>query len=417
MGEPDAQAKNVQAKNRADDSEGHHVIGSFQARARQFATVLLKEDLTPGRAAAAVFLGLFIGIVPIYGFQLLAAVGVALLFKLNKPLTVAGTFINNALLRPLIIVSAVELGYLLRSGSFRPFHLSALTGAHMKEEILAFVIGSVALGVLVGGTGAAITAVVIQVKTPANPGLRSRIRFVKQMFAQCDWADRSFVRWKLRLDRIFGLLAGSLAAEDLGSGTVVDLGCGYGMALGLAAFGGSSRRLVGCDLDAHRIAVARQALSTLHAELSVADVRGVELPPAGLILILDVLQYLDAEEQLSLLQRCCAALVPNGLLIFRVHDRERGLWSVITLAFDRLVFACGRAGVQPVTLPAARYESVLVSAGMQVEERRFRNRLPLAHILFIARKPMTGRITEDAAEAAAEFAAEVTAGVTPEVVA
>ena len=297
MGEPEVRAKNVQARNHAGDGEGDGVIRTFQARARQFATALLKEDLTPGRAAAAVFLGLFIGIVPIYGFQLLAAVGVALLFKLNKPLTVASTFINNALLRPLIIVSAVELGYLLRGGSFRPFHLSALKGAHVKEEILAFVIGSVVLGVLVGGAGAAITAVVVQVKAPANPGLtdaglRDRIRFVRQMFARCAWADRGFVRWKLRLDRIFGLLAGLLANEDLGSGTVVDLGCGYGMALSFAAFGGASRRLVGCDLDAHRIAVARQALSTLHAELSVADVRSLDLPPAGLILILDVLQYL-----------------------------------------------------------------------------------------------------------------------------
>jgi uncharacterized protein (DUF2062 family)/trans-aconitate methyltransferase len=405
MGEPDVPAKNVQAKNHADDGEGRRVIGSFQARARQFATALLKEDLTPGRAAAAVFLGLFIGIVPIYGFQLLAAVGVALLFKLNKPLTVASTFINNALLRPLIIVSAVELGYLLRSGSFRPFRLSALTGAHVREEILAFVLGSVVLGVLVGGAGAAITAVVVRVKAPANPDLRDRIRFVKQMFAQCAWADRGFVRWKLRLDRIFGLLAGLLAAEDLESGTVVDLGCGYGMALSFAAFGGDGRRLVGCDLDSHRIAVARQALSTLHPELSVADVRSLDLPPAGLILILDVLQYLGGDEQLSLLQRCCAALAPAGILVFRVHDRERGLWSTITMAFDRLVFACERVGVQPVTLPAAQYQSVLENAGMQVEWRRFRNRLPLAHILFIARKPSAGRTLEDAAEATAEVTA------------
>lgn len=410
MGEPDVQAENLRAKDHADDGEGHNVVGSFQARARQFATALLKEDLTPGRAAAAVFLGLFIGIVPIYGFQLLAAVGVALLFKLNKPLTVASTFINNALLRPLIIVSAVELGYLLRGGSFRPFHLSALTGAHMKEEILAFVMGSVVLGVLVGGAGAAITAVVLRIRTRANPDLANsdlpeHIRFVRQMFVRSPWADRGFVRWKLRLDRIFGLLA----AEDLGSGTVVDLGCGYGMALSFAAFGDPSRRLVGCDLDAHRIAVARQALSALHADLSVADVRGLDLPPAGLILILDVLQYLGADEQLNLLKRCCAALAPAGILIFRVHDHERGMWSVITMAFDRLVFAARRVGVQPVTLPAARYRSVLEGAGMRVEERRFRNRLPLAHILFIAKKPLAGGAAEDATGTAAEVTAEVTA--------
>jgi uncharacterized protein (DUF2062 family)/SAM-dependent methyltransferase len=431
------------------------VIRKYQTRARQYVSALLKEDLTPGRAAAAAFLGLFIGIVPIYGFQTLAAVGVALLFRLNKPLTLAGTFINNPLLQPVIVVSSVELGYFLRGGSFRPFHLSALAGPHMKEELLAWGMGSVVLGVLVGGAGAALTAVVVRHKSVANrefsssglsdsglpdsglpdSRLRERTVFVNRMFAQCDRADRGFVRWKLRLDRIFELLAGLLATEDLRSGelgsgelgsrelgsaelgsgeqgsqdpesrTVVDLGCGYGMALSFAAFGDSSRRLVGCDLDAHRIAAARQAFSGLNSELSVADVRCFNLPPAGLILILDVLQYLPAEEQLGLLKRCCSALVPRGMLIFRVHDRQRGLRSKITMAFDRLIFACGRASRRPLVLPASEYHSALENSGMQVEERRFRNRLPLAHILFIARKPaqcVMREITGEAAEAVAE---------------
>jgi uncharacterized protein (DUF2062 family)/SAM-dependent methyltransferase len=354
---------------------------------RQFATVLLTESLDPGRAAAAVFLGIFIGIAPIYGFQLLVAVGLAFLFKLNKPLTVASTFVNNPLLQPVIVVCSVEIGYFLRGGSFRPFRLSAVTGPHMKEELLAWVMGSIVLGVLVGGVGAAIAAVVVGLNAHVDPELRDRTRFVKQMFAPCAWADRGFVRWKLRLDRIFTFLAALLATEDLGSGTVVDLGCGYGMALSFAAFGDNGRRLVGCDLDEHRIAVARKALGKLDADLSVADVRGLDLPPAGLILILDVLQYLRRDEQLALLKRCASALLPRGILIFRVHDRERGPWSAITLGFDRLLFARG-GGARPLTLPAAEYHSLLENAGLQVEERRFRNRLPLAHILFVAKKPL-----------------------------
>src|SRR4029077_12480861 len=165
---------------------------------------------------------------------------------------------------------SVEIGYFLRGGAFRPFHISAPAGEHLKRELFAFAFGCVVLGVLVGGAGAAITAVVVQARAAgnralSNTGLRERVRFVQGMFAGCGWADRGFVRWKLRLDKIFGLLA----AEDLGSGTVVDLGCGYGIALSFAAFGDSSRRLVGCDLDGHRIAVARKALSALNADLSV----------------------------------------------------------------------------------------------------------------------------------------------------
>jgi uncharacterized protein (DUF2062 family)/trans-aconitate methyltransferase len=373
------------------------VIRGFQTRAREFATVLLKEDLTPGKAAAAVFVGIFIGVVPIYGFQLLTAAGLAFLFRLNKPLTLASTFINNPLLQPVIVASSVEVGYFLRSGAFRPFHLSALTGAHMKEELLAWFMGSVVVGVVLGGAGAAITVLVVRAKAPGDVALRVRVLFVNRMFAGCARADRGFVRWKLRLDRIFGLLAELLAVEDQVSGTVVDLGCGCGIALSFAAFGDSRRRLVGCDLDEHRIAVGRQALCSLNADLCVADVRIFDLPPAGLILILDVLQYLSADEQLGLLKRCCAALEPRGKLVFRVHDRERGLWSTITMAFDRLIFACGRAGTRPLMLPAIEYRRVLEDAGMQVEQRRFRNRLPLAHILFIAKKPIAEGAREGAA--------------------
>ena len=372
------------------------MIRTFQTRVREFATVLLKENLTPGKAAAAVFVGIFIGVAPIYGFQLLTAVGLAFLFRLNKPLTLASTFINNPLLQPVIVASSVEVGYFLRSGAFRPFHPSALTGAHMKEGLLAWFMGSVVVGVVVGGVGAAITAVVVRAKAPGDAALRVRVLFVNRMFAGCARGDRAFVRWKLRLDRIFGLLA-ELLAEDQGSETAVDLGCGYGIALSFAAFGDSSRRLVGCDLDEHRIAAGRQALSSLNVDLHVGDVRTFDLPAGGLILILDVLQYLPADEQLGLLKRCCAALKPRGKLVFRVHDRERGLWSTITMAFDRLIFACGRAGTRPLILPAVEYRRVLEDAGMQVEERRFRNRLPLAHILFIAKKPMT----EGAAEGTA----------------
>jgi uncharacterized protein (DUF2062 family)/trans-aconitate methyltransferase len=346
--------------------------------------LLLKERLDPSHAAAAVFIGIFIGIVPIYGFQTLAAIGLALLFRLNKPLTVAATFINNPLLLPVIVFSSVELGCLLWTGSFRPLNLADLTamrGHINKEQFLTWVIGSFALAMLVGAVGAVITAIVVRVYR-APSALRHRVQFVNAMFGQSALADRQFVRWKLRLDRIFELLA----AENLGSGTVVDLGCGYGMALAFAAFGDNHRRLIGCDLDEHRIAVASKALAPLNAEVTVADVRHFELPPAGLILIMDVLQCLSAAEQSALLKRCCSALAPDGILIFRVHDRERGVRTAITMAFERLIFACRHHDLRPEILSIADYRRVLESAGMQLEERRFKNRLPLAHVLIVARK-------------------------------
>jgi uncharacterized protein (DUF2062 family) len=155
------------------------VIQRFKLHAEKFVTLLLKEGLDPCRAAAAVFLGIFIGILPFYGFHTLAAVGVALLFRLNKPLTVACTFISNPLLQPLIVFSSVELGCLLYRGSFQPLSLSALAamrGHINKEQFLIWVMGSVALGILLGGAGAAVTALVVQYhrKTCVKSALKER---------------------------------------------------------------------------------------------------------------------------------------------------------------------------------------------------------------------------------------------------
>lgn len=358
------------------------MIERSKALLKKFATTLLTERLAPGPAAAAVFWGVFIGVVPIYGLQTLAALGLAIAFRLNKPLILAASFINNPFFLPLLIGGSLEAGSFLRTGKWQSWQLSAFTVAQLKGEVLSWFLGSVVVGVVVGAICAVLTAAVVYWTSPLQRGLRERLRFVNRTFAGCASFDRGFVRWKMRLDRIFSILA----AEELGTGTVVDLGCGYGMALCFTAFNQPRRRLAGCDLNAHRIAVARQALGAMNAETVVRDVRAFELPPSGLILILDVLQYLSAEEQLALLKRCCLALEPGGRLIFRVHDRERGLWSFFVLAFDQLLFRAEHVGRRPLMLSAKQYRDALIEAGMQVEMRRFRNLLPFAHILFLARR-------------------------------
>jgi uncharacterized protein (DUF2062 family) len=160
--------------------ERHSVIRRLEARARKFVTTLLKEGLDPGRAAAAVSLGIFIGILPIYGLHAITAVGVALLFRLNKPLTVAGTVVSNPLLQPFIIYSSVELGCLLYRGSFQRLTLSELAVAptHLtKEQFYIWIIGSVALAILLGCVGGVVTGVAVHLhgKASANSELRERV--------------------------------------------------------------------------------------------------------------------------------------------------------------------------------------------------------------------------------------------------
>jgi len=58
------------------------------------------------------------------------------------------------------------------------------------------------------------------------------------------------------------------------------------------------------------------------------------------------------------------------------------------MAFDRLIFAYQGVGFRPRMLSIAEYRGALENAGMQLAEHRFQNRLPLAHVLFVARKSL-----------------------------
>jgi O-methyltransferase involved in polyketide biosynthesis len=107
-------------------------------------------------------------------------------------------------------------------------------------------------------------------------------------------------------------------------------------------------------------------------------------------LLVDVLQYVQPEEQAALLARCAAALEPGGRLIARVHDVGRGLRARITTAFDSLVFRSAGSTRRPAHLRVAEYRRMLTDAGLVVSERRMKNKLPLVHVVLTARKPEAG---------------------------
>jgi trans-aconitate methyltransferase len=124
----------------------------------------------------------------------------------------------------------------------------------------------------------------------------------------------------------------------------------------------------------------------MDVHLSIGDARTFAVPAAGLILIIDVLQYLDPADQASLLRRCASALVPGGRLIFRLPDTRRGPLAWATRLLDRLLLGMGGWSTRPAYQSPEAYVGLLAEAGMSVDVRRYRNWLPLAHVVFFARK-------------------------------
>lgn len=72
----------------------------------------LRGNTTPQKAALSVSMGVFFGLSPIHGFQVISAMGTAILFGLNKPLAFLGVSISSAPMLPFIIALEVAVGKL-----------------------------------------------------------------------------------------------------------------------------------------------------------------------------------------------------------------------------------------------------------------------------------------------------------------
>ena len=100
----------------------------------------------------------------------------------------------------------------------------------------------------------------------------------------------------------------ALAAD----GTIVDLGCGHGVLANYLALRSPGRRVLGFDLDEHRVAVA-QSIGLPNAEFHCQDLFEAEPTRCDVMVVADVLHHLESREAgEELLARCCERLPADG---------------------------------------------------------------------------------------------------------
>ena len=206
---------------------------------------------------------------------------------------------------------------------------------------------------------------------------------VVQRYAGCGRYARGFVHHKLRLDPVFyALLRHGYLPER---GRLFDLGCGYGILPALIAAAGESYvrgdwppgwpppprhlDLHGVDMSHRRLRVARAALGSA-AHFEQADLRTIRIQSCSVIVMLDVMLYLEPEEQERLLKAAATALDPGGLLLMREADAAAGAAFRFTQWAERVV-ALFR-GSSPWRLyyrSVADWTDLLQSAGFQCKEK------------------------------------------------
>ena len=233
-----------------------------------------------------------------------------------------------------------------------------------------------------------------------SPEARSLFEAATQPYAGAGRYAWHFARGKLRHDPVFfSLLRHGLLPDR---GRLLDLGCGQGLLLSLlrAAREGYHAGwwpkdwpapplhldLLGIELREDRVRTAR---ATLGAGVTVmrGDLREVALQPASVIVLLDVMLYLDEDEQLRLLDRVAAALEPGGLLLLREADAGAGWAFQVTKWSERV--ACTLRGDfgRPLRYrDAVQWVAELAERGFAVEAEPMSEGTPFANVLYVARK-------------------------------
>jgi cyclopropane fatty-acyl-phospholipid synthase-like methyltransferase len=176
---------------------------------------------------------------------------------------------------------------------------------------------------------------------------KSLIRAAARQYRTAGLHAYCFALGKLSFDPVFVAL---LHQAHIPNGArVLDLGCGQGLLLTwLRAAAEQYRagfwpicwpappqhlRLRGVERQERESAWGTSALNG-RGQIETADLRQATFPSSDVVVLLDVLHYFDATDQLALLQRVAQCLSRRGRILLRVADAGPRL--SLTLATDRV---------------------------------------------------------------------------------
>lgn len=141
----------------------------------------------------------------------------------------------------------------------------------------------------------------------------------------------------------------------------------------------------GIELMPRAVARAHQALYS-RARIELGDIRSASLSEADVIIILDVLHYIDMASQESFLERVRVALSPTGTLILRIGDAAAGMPFCISNWVDRTVLLMrGHAWVRLNGRCLGDWMDLLKRLGLNVTAIPMSENTPFANVLLVAR--------------------------------
>lgn len=124
---------------------------------------IFRSDESNFKKAASVGFGVFMGIVPIWGFQLLVGIPLAVLMRMNKVLFIAAANISIPPMIPLIIFASYYTGGFFVEGKMRFQSLADITLESIHANFIQYATGACILAVIAGAIAAVITYMVFSI--------------------------------------------------------------------------------------------------------------------------------------------------------------------------------------------------------------------------------------------------------------
>ncbi len=213
-----------------------------------------------------------------------------------------------------------------------------------------------------------------------------------------------FARGKLGWDPIF---RGLLERGDIAPGSrIVDIGCGQGLLASLVAacaeaaadgrwpadwgMAPAGATYTGIELMPRDVERACRALAALPSRprFVCADMTRAELPVCDVVVILDVLHYVDLAAQEALLRRVFGALGEGGRLLLRIGDQRARSGFLASQWVDRIVTAVRGHRVAPTFCrPLDEWRELLLQIGFaRVDAVPMHRGTPFANMLLVAER-------------------------------
>ncbi len=129
---------------------------------------VLQSEEPNSKIAFAIMLGLFMGVAPVWGYQMLIAFGLAHLLKLNKVLVLVASNISIPPMIPIILFASFKTGGFFIDANRLTLQYSTVNFEMIKDNLLQYLIGSLAFGVILAITMGLISYILLSLFRKKN---------------------------------------------------------------------------------------------------------------------------------------------------------------------------------------------------------------------------------------------------------